>query len=128
MTITPKLSKIARDPVVAAFLARGERDSGTEPASPFRHASPAQLGGSPVGGRIMATLKELERELLSAWQRRRCCRPRRRTKRPTAFRPRLSRSWSGRAGQDDASCGSSVAPSALPAPMMTTTATISRAN
>ncbi len=28
------LSKIARDPIVAAFLARGERDLGKEPAVP----------------------------------------------------------------------------------------------
>ncbi|WP_192178045.1 hypothetical protein [Mesorhizobium amorphae] len=28
------LSKIARDPIVAAFLGRGERDQGTQPAIP----------------------------------------------------------------------------------------------
>jgi hypothetical protein len=34
MKIKIGLSTIARDPIVAAFLARGERDQGTQPAIP----------------------------------------------------------------------------------------------
>lgn len=39
------LSTIARDPVVAAFLARGERDTGTEPAI-GRRPRPRKSGGA----------------------------------------------------------------------------------
>ncbi|MBZ9673430.1 hypothetical protein [Mesorhizobium sp. ES1-3] len=40
------LSKIARDPIVAAFLARGERDLGTEPVPSCLPKSPLLADGA----------------------------------------------------------------------------------
>ncbi|WP_256750741.1 hypothetical protein [Mesorhizobium sp. Mes31] len=34
MKITISLSKIARGPIIAAFMERGERDQGPQPATP----------------------------------------------------------------------------------------------